>query len=66
MQDGMKHFFYALGIITAVYLFFRYILPLAFKIIMWTFGLFFNILTVVLILLGVAWLVSYFSRSARG
>lgn len=65
MQDGMKYFFYALGIITAIYLLFRYILPLAFKIIIWTFGVFFNILAVVLILLGIAWLVSYFSTSAR-
>jgi hypothetical protein len=63
MENGMKNFFFILGILTAGYLLLRYIIPLALKFIVWTLGVFLNIIVAIAVIALIVWLIAYISRS---
>ncbi len=63
MNDSVRNFFFVLGIITAVYILLRFVIPLALKFIIWTLGLFLNIIVAAAVILVILWLIAYISRS---
>lgn len=65
MSDGMKTFFIVVGVIATIYILFRYLLPLAFKALVWAVGVFFYIALAALIIGGLIWLIARISQSTK-
>lgn len=65
MSDGTKSFFIAVGVIATVYILFRYLLPLAFRALVWAVGVLFYIALAALIIGFVLWVVSRVSQSMK-
>ncbi len=65
MSDGMKNFFIVVGVIATIYILFRYLLPLAFKALVWAAGVFFYIALAALIIGGLIWLIARISQSTK-
>jgi len=59
MDDSLKKFFYIFGIIAAIYLLFRYIIPILFKVLGWIVGTLFTILLWVLVAVMIVAAVGY-------
>ncbi len=65
MSDGTKSFFIAVGVIATIYILFRYLLPLAFRALVWAVGVLFYIALAALIIGFIFWVVSRVSQSMK-
>jgi hypothetical protein len=64
-DDTIRYALYILGVITAIYVVFKYVIPLVFKIVAGLFGIVFNIILFIAIVFGVVWAIGYLSKSMR-
>ncbi|TAL36653.1 MAG: hypothetical protein EPN93_07455 [Spirochaetes bacterium] len=64
-EDTIRYALYILGIITALYIVVRYVIPLVFKIVAGLMGIVFNVVIFLAIVFGVIWGIGYLSKSMR-
>lgn len=65
MQDSTIKFFTALGIITAIYLLLRFVLPFILKAFFWIAEAFLYIIIIVLIILAVIWILGFILKTVK-
>lgn len=65
MSGGTKTFFIAVGVIATIYILFRYLLPLAFKALIWAIGVLFYVALAALIIGVILWVVSRISQTMK-
>jgi len=65
MTDTSKYALYAIGLLSMIYLVFRYIIPFLLRFIAGALGILMQVFLIAIIVFGIVWVIGFISKSSK-